>query len=400
MCVALLALQPGSAVLESGVPAVWASTGTPVPQLDPFISGLDRPVFLTTAGADGRLFIVEQNGTIRIVKNGALLATPFLDISSQVRSPSDGGGNEEGLLGLAFPPDYSTTGQFFVYYTYSISGGGNNRLSRFSVSANADQANSNSEQLVLDLPHPTNDNHNGGMIGFGPDGYLYIGTGDGGMQDNAQETSVLLGKILRIDVRGAQQPYAVPPGNPFSGPVNRPEIWHYGLRNPWRFSFDRGTGEQYIADVGQGAIEELDREQAGQGGRNFGWSITEGRGCYPPGSTGCDTGGLTLPVLQYAHSGGRCSITGGYVYRGLLYPRMRGLYFFADFCSGEIWGVDRAAIPADAPAPMLDTTENIVSFGEDARGELYVISLGGAIYRLVDPAAAAVERVNLPLLSR
>jgi glucose/arabinose dehydrogenase len=372
---------------RSVVRRAGAQTGS-LPQLalvSP-VGGFSSPVgIVNAADGSGRLFVIEQPGRIRIVKNGALLSTPFLDISTHISS-----GGERGLLGLAFPPGFATKQHFYVYYTNPA---GDIVIARYRVSAtNADAADAGSEQIVITVPHPTNSNHNGGQLNFGPsDGFLYAGTGDGGSggdpPNNAQNTNVLLGKIIRLDVEtGNPTTYTVPPTNPFVGRTGfRPEIWAYGVRNPWRFSFDRQTKDLYIADVGQGNYEEIDFQPAAStGGENYGWRIMEGFHCYPPGTTTCDQTGLTLPVIEYDHSAGDCSVTGGYVYRGGAFPRMQGLYFYGDFCSGRIWGLRRVS-SAWQSALLLDTSFQITAFGEDEAGNLYAASYGtGEVYSVVD----------------
>ncbi len=341
-------------------------------------NGLEKPVYLTEpADGTGRLFVVEQAGLILIWRNGQFLATPFLDLRDRVNSS----GNEQGLLGLAFHPQYSANRRFFVYYTNMD---GNLVLARYTADAsNPDRADSTSATTLLQIAHPSFQNHNGGDLVFGPDGYLYIGIGDGGSQGdphgNGQNRSVLLGKLLRIDVN--KEPYAVPADNPFVGQANvRPEIWAYGLRNPWRFSFDRKTGDLYIADVGQDTYEEVDYQPAGsRGGANYGWNLMEGmhpyKGSYSPD--------LTLPVTEYTHAEGGCAIVGGYVYRGTQWPQWAGLYFFGDDCSGLIWALGHNQAGWQK-ALVLKSSLTISSFGEDQAGEIYVLDLqGGAIYKLV-----------------
>jgi glucose/arabinose dehydrogenase len=345
-------------------------------------SGLSVPLYLTAPSGDlSRLFIVEKPGRIRIVKDGTLLPDPFLDISSQVS-----GGDEQGLLGIAFPPDYNSTGRFVVHYTDVA---GDTRVSLFQVSANPDVADASSEQVILTADQPFA-NHNGGQITFGPDGFLYLGLGDGGgsgdPEGRGQDLSELLASILRIDVQSGTF-YTVPADNPFVGqqPVIRPEIWSYGLRNPWRFSFDRATGDLYIADVGQNNIEEVDvASAAGGGGKgvNYGWSIMEGNQCYGGGQ--CDQTGLTLPTFQYSHAQG-CSIIGGSVYRGSAIPAIQGLYFYGDFCGGWVRSfryVDGAATEV-TDWPALRVASPLTSFGEDAAGELYVLESSGRVSRIV-----------------
>ena len=343
------------------------------------VEGLASPVYLTAPKNDPRLFIVEQAGRIRIVKAGALLATPLLDITSRVVS-----GGERGLLSLAFDPAYATNGRFYVYYTGAQ---GDIFVDRFTVSSNPDVANTASDR-VLTIQHRVNSNHNGGLLLFGPDGMLYLGTGDGGgagdVPNNAQNTDVLLGKILRLDV--TTLPYTIPAGNPFVGRAGADEIWAYGLRNPWRFAFDvppEGTAPQlYIADVGQGAREEVDVTDASAGGRNYGWRTMEGTQCYNP-STGCDQAGLTLPIIDYDHGQG-CSITGGFVYRGAAIPEVRGHYFYSDYCSGFLRSFRLSGgVAVDQRDWGLASIGNVTSFGVDGAGELYVLSSNGRAYRLV-----------------
>jgi glucose/arabinose dehydrogenase len=365
---------------------------------------LDSPVHITHSGdGSGRLFVVEQPGMIKILLNGSIQGT-FLDISDRVRSI----GNEEGLLSLAFPPGYGPSlPYFYVYYTQQD---GNNIVSRFSISVNPDLADPTSEEKILVLPHPTFSNHNGGQIAFGPDDYLYIATGDGGgggdPQDNAQNPGLLLGKLLRIDVSEGKYPpingvfmlylplsyksgsstptaYSIPPDNPFVGsPGFQEEIWALGLRNPWRFSFDRQTGDLYIADVGQDNFEEVNFQPAlSAGGENYGWDVMEGVGCYS-GAT-CDQSGFVLPVFTYPTDTG-CSITGGFVYRGTDYPALQGVYFAADYCSGYIWGLQQSGSSWEN-TQLLDTGFRISSFGEDETGELYLADRrNGEIHRIIE----------------
>jgi glucose/arabinose dehydrogenase len=383
---ALLLLVAGLAVAGLAVarPA-GAAVDWPQPVLAPFVSGLTQPVYVTHAGDQtGRLFVVERAGRIRIIRNGALLATPFLDITSRVQS----GGAEQGLLSVAFPPGYGTKGYFYVYYTRLSDSA--NVIARYRLSG-VDRADAGSETVILPMAD-TQANHNGGIMVFGRDGYLYVGTGDGGgggdTDNNAQNRSVLLGKILRLDVESAPSPgqmYVIPATNPNLGPGTRREIWAYGLRNPWRISFDRQTGDLYIADVGQGAREEVDFQPAASaGGENYGWRVMEGTQCYPPGSS-CDPSGLTPPVVDYSHALG-CSVTGGYVYRGTAYPRMRGVYFYGDYCSGRLWGLTRDG-GTWTSQELLATGPSISSFGEDEAGELFLVDYGaGAILRVTDPS--------------
>jgi glucose/arabinose dehydrogenase len=342
-----------------------------------------RPVYLTHAGdGSGRLFVVEKPGTIRILAGDALSETPFLDIRDRVNAD----GSEQGLLGLAFPPGFAETGFFFVNYTDAR---GDTVISRFSVGSDPNAADPASEFVVLRLDQPAQ-NHNGGHLLFGPDGHLWIGTGDGGAANdrfgNGQNPDTLLGKMLRLDVTSdPAQPYVIPADNPWiqagwNGKDVRDEIWGVGLRNPWRYSFDRATGDLWIADVGQNVYEEVHFVPAGSpGGLNFGWPIMEGTHCFPD-SAECDRTGLEIPVADYAHQG-QCSVTGGYVYRGGALPELAGAYVYGDFCSGEIW----ALTPQDGGWQnrlLVDTDAAISSFGEDAAGELYVLDLDGAVFRL------------------
>jgi len=364
-------------------------------------------VHITHAGDDsGRLFIVEQDGRIRILFSGNLLSPAFLDIHSRVLSPEDGANHgEEGLLSIAFPPGFGSGKDYFYIYYTNVNG--NNQVSRFHLTADPNMADSSSEELILLFQHPGQSNHNGGQLIFGLDGYLYIGTGDGGgggdPGENAQDLAELLGKLLRIDVEppvtspgdqpfhiflpiaqgGSNQKYSIPSSNPFRNvPGARPEIWALGLRNPWRFSFDRQTHDLYIGDVGQDTWEEVDFQPASStGGENYGWDNMEGEACYEP-MTNCNQNGMTLPVNVYPHDP-ECSVTGGYVYRGNDYLSLRGIYFFADYCSGRIWGLQRDNW-ADRH-DFLDTSHNISSFGEDQSGELYLTTQGGNIYLIVTP---------------
>jgi glucose/arabinose dehydrogenase len=362
------------------LPLVFNSSW-PTLALTPVVSGLSAPVHITHAGdGSGRLFVVEQAGRIRIVKNGALEPTPFLDITGRVSCCA-----MHGLLSVAFPSGYAQKGHFYVNYTDLA---GNTVIARFALTADPDVADAASEQVVLPVgqPYP---NHNGGQLAFGPnDGYLYIGMGDGGSggdpENRAQNPAELLGKLLRIDVEtGNPVTYTLPATNPFIGtPSYRGEIWALGLRNPWRFAFDRLTGDLYIGDVGQNLYEEIDFQAASSaGGENYGWRIMEGFHCYNAAT--CQTAGLTLPVVEYDHSQG-CSITGGGVYRGAQYGRMQGLYLYADFCSGRIWGLRRQGNTWQNRL-LFDAPFSITTFGEDEAGESYVADYsGGVVYRIAD----------------
>jgi cysteine-rich repeat protein len=347
-------------------------------------SGFSNPLYVTAPPRDHtRIFVVEQTGRIKIVKFGTVLATPFLNLSGQISA-----GGERGLLGLAFHPSYADNGQLFVNYTNPS---GNTVVSRFQVSANPDVANAASETVLLQITQPFS-NHNGGQLMFGPDGYLYIFTGDGGSggdpMGNGQNVNTLLGKILRIDVDGGT-PYAIPPANPFVGAPGLDEIFAYGLRNPWRNSFDRLNGDLYVADVGQGSREEINyRPAAMLGGENYGWNIMEGSACFNPPS-GCSMSGLILPIHEYTHSQG-CSITGGYVYRGCKMPDLRGTYFYGDYCTAfvrtfeVVSGVatNHQDVTAQLESSGVDIN-SLTSFGEDARGELYITDQGGEVFKIV-----------------
>ena len=330
------------------------------------VSGLDRPVDLQPDGS-GRLFIVEKAGRIRILDNGQLLQQPFLDIDARVRNS----GNEQGLLGLAFHPQYAQNGRFFVNYTDND---GNDVIARFQASGDPNAADPGSEVKLLTVQDPF-PNHNGGVLAFGPDGNLYAGLGDGGGAGdpfgNAQKTDVLLGKILRFDVDSAE-PYAIPPDNPFGN-----EIWAYGLRNPWRMSFDQATGDLYIGDVGQGDWEEIDYLPANTGaGTNFGWDHREGAHDYEGGGPA----GMVDPVAEYSHPEGGCSVTGGYVYRGGM-SEWNGIYLYGDYCTGLMWGLIQVNGGWQKQL-LFDADFTITSFGQDDSGELYALSDNGNIYRL------------------
>ncbi|TAJ99912.1 MAG: glucose dehydrogenase [Chloroflexota bacterium] len=348
--------------------AVGFSTVTTVP---------GRPLAITNAGdGSGRLFVADQGGKVYIVSGGTVTATPFLDISGQVS-----GGGEQGLLGIAFHPSYPTDNRVFVDYTNTA---GDTVVASFRVDPGAPNVViPGSEALVIAIDQPFA-NHNGGAINFGPDGYLYIALGDGGdggdPGNRAQNKDSLLGKILRLDVSPATG-YAIPGSNPFVGGAGADEIWLYGLRNPFRFSFDRSTGDLWLGDVGQGEWEEVDVARAGVGGLNFGWRIMEGSHCFNP-SPDCPTSGLTLPVVEYPHVGGHCAVIGGNVYRGSAYPALRGGYIFSDECTGFTWAVAAAASGPQALVLVDDTSSGIAGYGEDESGELYAADLDGPIYRV------------------
>jgi glucose/arabinose dehydrogenase len=348
----------------------------PAVALRRIVAGLSSPVQVTHAGdRSGRLFIVEQGGRIRILKNGRLLPRPFLDITSKVTS-----GGEMGLLSVAFHPRFVENGRFFVNYTTGEGERLRSVVAEYRVSPDADVA-ATVERVLLEVSQPFR-NHNGGLNLFGPDGMLYIGFGDGGSggdpMNNGQRLDTLLGKLLRIDVDGGT-PYRAPSDNPFVGRAGaRGEIWAYGLRNPWRFAFDRTTGRLFVGDVGQNRLEEVDIVERG---KNYGWRIMEGTSCYNPAS-GCNREGLELPIAEYDHAAG-CSITGGQVYRGSRIPGLVGRYLFGDYCSGRIWALTETGGARWTMTQVISTDLRISSFGEDAAGEVYVVDHSGAVYLIV-----------------
>jgi glucose/arabinose dehydrogenase len=363
-----------------------ASWGAVTIKAEPVVTGLSSPVDITHAGdGSGRLFIILQGGRIVIFDGVQILSPPFLDITSLVSS-----GGERGLLGAAFHPNYVGNGFFYVSYTDAA---GDSVIARYSVSLDPNRADPTSGVILLTIPQPFS-NHNGGQLHFGPDGYLYIGIGDGGSggdpQNNGQDLGTLLGKILRIDVDSGF-PFAVPADNPFVGVGGaREEIWSYGLRNPWRFSFDRLTGDMFIGDVGQNSWEEVDFQPANStGGENYGWRLMEGNSCFNP-AINCNNGTLTLPILVYDHSVG-CSVTGGYLYRGSKNPNLNGLYLYGDFCSGLIWGAQEDGLGGWNTTVLLDTNFSISTFGEDESGEIYFAHLSatdGTIYQVVQSTSS------------
>jgi glucose/arabinose dehydrogenase len=344
--------------------------------LEPLADDFDQPVFATHAGdGSGRIFVLEKAGRIVVLAADGGDPQTFLDIGDRVGSSS----SEQGLLGLAFDPAFADTGRLFVNYTDKD---GNTVIARFVANAERTAADPASEAVLLTAGQPAA-NHNGGMVAFGPDGYLYVGLGDGGAANDrfghGQNLGTILGAVLRIDVSGDSA--VVPADNPFTGQEGaRPEIWAYGLRNPWRFSFDRLTGDLWIADVGQNQWEEINIQPAGsRGGENYGWPIMEATHCFDAGA--CDQSGLVLPVAEYGHDLG-CSVTGGYVYRGAAQPTLQGVYFYGDYCTGRIWGLARDAAGQWQDAELLDSDLQISSFGETEDGEVLVVDYAGTLFRL------------------
>lgn len=394
--------QKSETAITESVPVVQEIVW-PTITLNEVITGLSQPLHITHAGdGSGRMFIVEKGGRIKIYLGSSYQGT-FLDIHTKVSNTS-----EQGLLSVAFPPEYESKGFFYVDYTNLA---GDTVIARYQVSSDPNVADSASEEILLTIDQPYA-NHNGGQMAFGPDGYLYIGMGDGGSGgdpgNRAQNPADLLGKILRIDVGRAStpippagsiraffpvvfkggeiSPYSIPPDNPFiNTPGYRPEIWALGLRNPWRFSFDRTTGDLYIADVGQDTWEEVDFQPAGDtGGRNYGWRILEGAHCYNPSSGCVPPPGYVAPAFEYSHGtndSNGCSITGGFVYRGSTYPSMQGVYIYGDYCKGKIWG---ATNNSGWQTFLLTTAPfSISTFGEDESGEIYLADFGnGKVYRI------------------
>jgi glucose/arabinose dehydrogenase len=402
------------AVCLAIVPARAGGGSLPAVELQLIATAADQVVHIANSGVagDDRLFIVRKRGIVQIIDGGSIVATPFLDIDSLVVNPG-GGGDERGLLSIAFHPDYDSNGYFFVEY---IDNASDTVIARYQVSGDPDVADAGSALLILGIDQPAT-NHNGGQLQFGPDGYLYAAMGDGGggcdsagAGCNAQKTDSLLGSLLRIDVDGDDFPgdpnrnYAVPGDNPFVGNAAfAPEIWSYGLRNPWRFSFDRATGDLWLGDVGQSGTsrrEEVNFQAAGVGGQNYGWPVAEGDQC-DPGTCALGScplplptcGSLTYPLYQYT-GGGSCAVTGGFVYRGSAIAGLAGRYVFSDYCSGDIVALDPGN-PTDDPV-IEDAGFELTSFGEDVDGELYV-AVGDDIYKLVDagiPTAGADQRLD------
>jgi glucose/arabinose dehydrogenase len=347
-------------------------------KLNPFVtSGLTSPVFLAQPLNDGRIFVVEQAGQIRVIRNGVLQATPFLDISSRVLS-----GGERGLLSVVFHPQYATNHYFYVYFTTQANG--DIRIERFTTTSNPEIADPSTSKLIITAPHSTYANHNGGLLAFGPDGMLYAGLGDGGgggdPLGNGQNFNSLLGSLLRLDVdRG--DPYAIPANNPYVAQANHlGEIWAKGLRNPWRYAFDAPTSLLYIADVGQNLHEEVDVVATSRAGVNYGWNVMEGASCY--NASTCTQTGFELPVLNYGHTSGACSIIGGYVYRGTAVAGLQGNYFYSDYCAGFLKSFRyQNGVAVDQTDWGLSTSA-VTSFGVDFGGELYMLS-GNSILKVV-----------------
>jgi glucose/arabinose dehydrogenase len=358
---------------------------TPTPTTPPTLAlsavatGLDSPVFLTAPPGDRRQFIVERAGRIRVRDSGAMLAIPFLDISGRVSTAGEG-----GLLSMAFHPQYATNGQYFIYYT---DGAGDIVVERRTVSANPNLSDPTSALEIIRVAHPNFSNHYGGLLAFGPDGFLYMGTGDGGSEgdppNNAWNLNSLLGKLLRLDIGGAMAGEGIGgrDGIRRAGqPGRRGEIWAYGLRNPWRYAFD--GAQLYIADVGAARREEVDISLAAAGALNYGWNIMEGSLCF--NALTCSSAGLVLPSLEYDHGGGACSIVGGYVYRGAALPELAGRYFYSDYCAGFLKSfVASGAGVGEQTDWAVAQVGAIVSFGRDADGELYLIGANGIIYKIV-----------------
>jgi len=398
-CMLLVSIlsAPAAAGQAAGAPGPAASPAGPVVYLPLFlkdpgpiqwpqlafvapVGGLDHPLHITHMGdGSGRIVVVEQPGRVRLVKSGQLLATPFLDITDRVLY-----GGEQGLLSVAFPPGYAQKGYFYAYY---VDKSGQTVVARYHTSPDPDVANPASEEALLTLSHPSA-SHYGGQLAFGPkDGYLYISIGDGGLAgdptNNAQNPALLLGKLLRIDAESLAKPYAIPSSNPFTQTIGyRGEIWALGLRNPWRFSFDRQSGDLFIGDPGHLRYEEVDYQRAASpGGENYGWRIMEGSHCFDP--VKCSWSNLTLPLLEYTHLFG-CAVIGGVTYRGTVYPKMQGIYVYGDNCTGRVWGLAfdgtdwRSSFLQFAPA-------GISSFGEDEAGNIYLADIkNGFIYKITD----------------
>jgi glucose/arabinose dehydrogenase len=360
-----------------------ATVSTQSLTLQPLVSGFSSPLGLEQPNdSTNRLFVVEQGGRIKIVQNGGVLATAFLDISSKITT-----GGEMGLLGVAFHPNFSNNGKLYVNYVRTVSGQIQSVIAEYTASpANSNQVNVATERILLTVDQVGNfNNHKAGQLAFGPDGFLYFGLGDGGSGGDpfghGQDTSTLLGKLMRIDVNSTDPglQYHIPTDNPFATSGGRPEIWAFGFRNPWRFSFDRMGGRLFMADVGQDHFEEIDIVTKGG---NYGWNIMEGRHCFNP-SSGCNMTGLILPIAEYDHSEGN-AVIGGFVYRGSAIPSLQGQYVFGDLGTGKIWTLQETSPNTFTRTLVTDTNATISSFGQDVAGELYLVDIGsGSVSRIV-----------------
>ncbi|HHH36648.1 MAG TPA: glucose dehydrogenase [Gammaproteobacteria bacterium] len=376
----MLAWLAARAAVASDCEAPPGYAPLPALALQPVVGGLKEPVYLTHAGdGSGRLYVAEQAGVVRIIENGRLRPRPFLDIRGRVRS-----GGEKGLLGLAFHPRFAANGWFYVNYTEQRGSALWTVISRFHA-LDARHADVTSERRLLEVRQPFA-NHNGGQLAFGPDGFLYVGLGDGGgandPRGNGQNPATLLGSVLRLNVDAGDRLHGIPPDNPFVGQADhRAEIWAYGFRNPWRFSFDRGSGRLFLADVGQDRVEEIDVVERGG---NYGWNVMEGDLCLD-GSRDCARDGLIMPIFTYRHPQG-FAISGGYVYRGRAVAGLCGAYVYADYVEGKVWGLRYNGKRVMRHGLLLDTPYFISSFGEDEAGELYLLAhQRGRVFRLISP---------------
>jgi glucose/arabinose dehydrogenase len=382
LCAALSVIIFAVGCSNSGPDSSPPPSPLPPPTLTLLVSGLSSPLGLEQPNdGSGRLFVVEQGGRIKIIQNGAVLATPFLDITSKIST-----GSEMGLLGVTFHPNYSANGKLYVNYTRTVSGQIQSVIAEYIASpANANQVNIATERILLTVDQVNNfTNHKAGQLAFGPDGLLYFGLGDGGGGGDpfghGQSTATLLGKMMRIDVNSTDPglQYHVPSDNPFVAGGGLPEIFAFGFRNPWRFSFDRGTGRLFVADVGQDQFEEVDIVQKGG---NYGWNIMEGMHCFNP-SSGCNTAGLTLPIAEYSHAEGN-AVIGGFVYRGTNLASLRGVYVFGDLGTGKIFALQEASPNVFNRTLLLTTGKTISTFGQDQAGELYLVDIGaGNVFKL------------------
>jgi glucose/arabinose dehydrogenase len=383
LCAALSVMMFAVGCSNNGGPNSSAPPSPlPAPTLTLLVSGLSSPLGLEQPNdGSGRLFVVEQGGRIKIIQNGGVLATPFLDVTSKIST-----GSEMGLLGVTFHPNYSANGKLYVNYTRTVSGQIQSVIAEYTASpANANQVNIATERILLTVDQVSNfTNHKAGQLAFGPDGLLYFGLGDGGSGGDpfghGQSTATLLGKMMRIDVNSTDPglQYHVPSDNPFVGGGGLPEIWAFGFRNPWRFSFDRGTGRLFIADVGQDQFEEVD---IGQKGGNYGWNTMEGMHCFNPPS-GCNTTGLILPITEYSHAEGN-AVIGGFVYRGMNLPSLRGVYVFGDLGTGKIFVLQETSPNVFNRTLLMTTGKTISTFGQDQAGELYLVDIGtGSIFKI------------------